>query len=188
MIRAKVPMEHIDSDKSKSGKSAKRVASSICAISGKDTPRRELVALETLHHSLEERICDDHPELRPDALVSRAEIARYRTLYVEELLKAKKGELSESTARWRAASPPKKLSPRTRRKSSRITGPSASACRIISRASGAAGPSSSCSAACLRSGLRSMSWCPTPQRFDVYPYILLNLILSCSPRCRRPSS
>ena len=75
MIRAKVPMAHIDSDETKSGKSAKRAASSICAISGKDTPRRELVALETLHHSLEERIRADHPELRPDAVVGRAEIA-----------------------------------------------------------------------------------------------------------------
>ena len=35
------------------------------------------------------------PGLGPDALISLAELARYRTLYVEELLKAEHGELTE---------------------------------------------------------------------------------------------
>jgi uncharacterized membrane protein len=45
--------------------------------------------------SLADRIRQDFPNLGPDALVSRREIERYRSLYVEELLKAESGELSE---------------------------------------------------------------------------------------------
>jgi uncharacterized membrane protein len=66
-----------------------------CAVSGKERPRWDLVQLEELRPSLAERIKADHPDLAPDALISRAELARYRTLYVEELLKAEHGELTE---------------------------------------------------------------------------------------------
>ena len=64
-----------------------------CAISGRERPRRELVNLEMVRPSLAERIRAAHPELAADALMSRAELARYRSLYVEELLKAESGEI-----------------------------------------------------------------------------------------------
>ena len=66
-----------------------------CAVTGKERPRWDLVQLEELRPSLAERIKADHPDLAPDALISRTELARYRTLYVEELLKAEHGELTE---------------------------------------------------------------------------------------------
>jgi uncharacterized membrane protein len=45
--------------------------------------------------SLAERIRQDHPDLPHDALISRAEVARYRAIYVEELLQAEHGEFSD---------------------------------------------------------------------------------------------
>ena len=42
-----------------------------------------------------ERIRAEHPDLAPDALISRAELARYRSLYVEDMLRAESGDLSE---------------------------------------------------------------------------------------------
>ena len=45
--------------------------------------------------SLADRIRQDHPELGYDALISKAELAQYRTKYVEELLKAEHGDLTE---------------------------------------------------------------------------------------------
>jgi uncharacterized membrane protein len=66
-----------------------------CAITGRDLPRRQLVNLETVRPSLADLIHRDHPSLPHDALVSRAEIARYRTRYVEDLLSAETGEISE---------------------------------------------------------------------------------------------
>src|ERR1700687_80932 len=75
--------------------STKKVTKFACAISGKERPRRDLVSLETLRPSLAERIRLDHPNLSPESLISRIELARYRTLYVEDLLKAEHGELTE---------------------------------------------------------------------------------------------
>ena len=66
-----------------------------CSITGKDRPRRDLIPLETLRPALADRIRNDHPDLAPDALVSRAEVARYRARYVEELLQEEHGEFSE---------------------------------------------------------------------------------------------
>jgi uncharacterized membrane protein len=65
-----------------------------CAITGKEWPRRQLVNLETIRPSLAERIRLDHPDLAPDALISKAEIERYRAAYVEELLRDESGEIS----------------------------------------------------------------------------------------------
>jgi uncharacterized membrane protein len=58
-------------------------------------PRNQLVSLETVRPSLAERIRQDYPDLGPDALVSRRELAHYRSLYVEELLRAESGDLTE---------------------------------------------------------------------------------------------
>ena len=66
-----------------------------CAITGRERPRRELVNLEMVRPSLTERIRAEHPDLAPDAFISRAELARYRSLYVEDMLRAESGDLSE---------------------------------------------------------------------------------------------
>lgn len=67
----------------------------VCAISGRELPRRDLIHLEMVRPSLAERIHADHPELAPDALVSLAEVARYRSRYVEEMLRAEIGDITE---------------------------------------------------------------------------------------------
>jgi uncharacterized membrane protein len=66
-----------------------------CPLSGRVQPRRELLSLEVIHPALVERIRADHPTLAADALVSRKEIARYRSIYVQELLRAESGDLTD---------------------------------------------------------------------------------------------
>ena len=66
-----------------------------CAISGRERPRKDLVSLDNIRPSLADRIRRDHPAIAHDAMISRAELARYRTLYVEDLLKAENGDISE---------------------------------------------------------------------------------------------
>ncbi len=66
-----------------------------CAISGKDRPRRDLVQLDELRPSLVDRIRRDYPDMANDALISRAVLARYRTALVENLLQEEHGELTE---------------------------------------------------------------------------------------------
>jgi uncharacterized membrane protein len=88
-------MDTIDPGASPPPDAVKKAPKFTCAISGRDRPRRDLISLETLRPTLTDRIRADHPELSPDALISRSELARYRTLYVEELLEAEHGELTE---------------------------------------------------------------------------------------------
>lgn len=74
--------------------SAKHAEKSVCAITGRPRARRDLVAIDALRPALAERIRQDHPGLAADAAIGRDEVARYRTLYVEELLARERGELT----------------------------------------------------------------------------------------------
>jgi uncharacterized membrane protein len=74
---------------------AKKPSKVVCAISGKERPRRDVIALDAVRPSLAERIRRDRPDLAPDAFISLSELAKFRTLYVEELLLAENGELTE---------------------------------------------------------------------------------------------
>ncbi|RDJ22962.1 DUF1003 domain-containing protein [Bosea caraganae] len=67
----------------------------VCAISGVETSRKNLVPLETLRPSLAERILVDFPQLTEHSLISKTELARYRTRYVEEILREEHGEYSD---------------------------------------------------------------------------------------------
>lgn len=67
---------------------------SVCAITARPRARRDLVAIDALRPALADRIRQDHPELAHDALIGREQIARYRTLYVEDLLARERGELT----------------------------------------------------------------------------------------------
>lgn len=69
--------------------------SQVCAISGKMQTARSLVMLGNIWPSLAERILRDHPQLPPTALISKPEVDKYRSLYVQELLIAEHGELNE---------------------------------------------------------------------------------------------
>ncbi len=65
------------------------------AISGRKFKKRELVRIDELRPSLAERIRADFPDLPKDAKISRNELARYRMIYVEELLQTEHGEFTE---------------------------------------------------------------------------------------------
>jgi uncharacterized membrane protein len=73
-------------------KSSKRIPS---AISGKRYRKRDLVRLDALRPTLAEFIRRDFPTLSPDARISVRELARYRMRYTEDLLKQEHGEFSE---------------------------------------------------------------------------------------------
>ncbi|MFC0408430.1 DUF1003 domain-containing protein [Roseomonas elaeocarpi] len=67
----------------------------ICALTGQVLPRRELMPLGMLRPELAERLLREKPGLSEESLVSRAEVARIRAAHVEELLEAERGELGE---------------------------------------------------------------------------------------------
>ena len=68
--------------------------SGVCDVTGKEYPLDELMTLDSLRPSLARRIRADHHGLGGHALVARAEVGRYRAQYVTELLEAEHGELN----------------------------------------------------------------------------------------------
>jgi uncharacterized membrane protein len=66
----------------------------VCSISGKPFPARSLQILGSLRPSLTEQILQDHPKLTHQALISTVELDKYRMKYVEEMLLAEHGELT----------------------------------------------------------------------------------------------
>ncbi len=67
----------------------------VCAISGVETSRKNLVPLSALRPALHQHIHADYPDLVDDALISLKELAKYRTRYVAELLREEHGEYSD---------------------------------------------------------------------------------------------
>ena len=65
-----------------------------CSISGKPFPTRSLQSLGSLRPSLTEQILRDHPKLSHEALISTVELDKYRMKYVEDMLLAEHGELT----------------------------------------------------------------------------------------------
>jgi uncharacterized membrane protein len=65
----------------------------ISDVTGQEYPLDELMTLDSLRPSLASRIRTDHPGMGKDSLVARDEVARYRARYVTELLEAEHGEL-----------------------------------------------------------------------------------------------
>ncbi|MGO9432079.1 DUF1003 domain-containing protein [Rhodoblastus sp.] len=72
-----------------------RVKKATSAISGRMYRKRQLVRIDSLRPSLADRIQRDFPDLPPNAKISFGELARYQKLYVEELLQQEHGEFSE---------------------------------------------------------------------------------------------
>jgi uncharacterized membrane protein len=67
----------------------------ICAITGGEFSRKNLVALGTLRPALAEHIRNDYPDLHEDSLISAKALSVYRTRYVQELLREEHGEYSD---------------------------------------------------------------------------------------------
>lgn len=84
-----------DSEPSIPGASRVKPRKKPSAISGRKFRKRDLVRIDTLRPSLADRIRSDHPDLPKGARVSREELGRYRMRYMEELLQQEHGEFSE---------------------------------------------------------------------------------------------
>jgi uncharacterized membrane protein len=66
-----------------------------CAICGPHTHGGKTLAISGLRPSLVERMRQDHPGLKPDANICLNHVADYRAKYVAELLHKERGELSD---------------------------------------------------------------------------------------------
>ncbi len=66
-----------------------------CAICGKSFRLSELLPGEMLHGKLQDKICAEHPEWTPECYICRDDLNRYRRQFIEEDLMSDNGELNE---------------------------------------------------------------------------------------------
>jgi uncharacterized membrane protein len=165
------------------GSNTERLA---CALTGRELPRRDLVHLEMVRDALADRIRHDHPDLPHDALVSREELSRYRALYVEELLKAERGDLTEIERRvTESMARNETLAEDVERTfAEQRTTPEWLSDQLASLAGSWRFILGFCFA--LAIWIAVNAWRGTDQAFDPYPFILLNLILSCVAALQAP--
>lgn len=71
-----------------------RVERPKCAVTGQEVKRRKAIRLDALRPALAEMIRDDFPDTEADAVVSPKALSIYRTRYITELLTRERGELS----------------------------------------------------------------------------------------------
>jgi uncharacterized membrane protein len=64
----------------------------VCAVSGKTLRKTETIALGDLRPALADRIRVDYPAMDDSALLSRKAVDEYRSRYISELLEAEHGE------------------------------------------------------------------------------------------------
>jgi uncharacterized membrane protein len=159
-------------------------AKSRCAISGLAHPASNLIPIELLRRSLAERIRKDHPELPADALISRQEANRYRTAYVEELLVAERGELSNLEQQVARSLVEGELL------SQNIEKDYATRRSFSERASDNLASFGGSWLFLICFALVLVIWVlfniAGPDHFDPYPFILLNLLLSCIAAIQAP--
>src|SRR5437868_5261634 len=155
-----------------------------CAISGRALPRSQLVPIELLRPPIADRIRKDHPELLPEALVGRREADRYRILYVEDLLKEERGELSDldqqvaqSLAEGELISQNIEQTFETRRSIGEHTSDALAAF---------GGSWAFLSSFAVIIAVWILFNSRSVVNFDPYPFILLNLILSCIAAIQAP--
>ena len=158
----------------------------VCAVTGAPVRRKDAMRLADVRPELAERLRLDYPGLLPDALVSREALAKARGSMVEDILREEHGEITEierqvieSLARQETVSENVEDEFEEHRSfADRMSDGLASfggSWRFI-----------------IAFGLMMVIWMSINvalgQRhaFDVYPFILLNLVLSCLAAIQAP--
>lgn len=65
-----------------------------CAVCGKSFPAKDMISGAAVRDTLSELILRDHPAWSPDSYICRADLSRYSSDYVESLLESERGELT----------------------------------------------------------------------------------------------
>lgn len=163
-----------------------RRADASCDICGRRFPLRELVAGSLVRDSVADEIRKEHPQWNAEQRICRPDLARYRASHVHALLRSEKGELSsleqdvlESLRKQQTVS----TSPDEEEPEERALG-----ARLADRIASFGGSwtfilgFSAFIALWILANSLVLYWRPA----DPYPYILLNLMLSCLAALQAP--
>jgi uncharacterized membrane protein len=73
----------------------RRQARLTCTVCGKEKPAREMVRIDVIRPSLMERIRDDIPSLPVEGYICQSDLDQFRSRYVSEILRHERGELTQ---------------------------------------------------------------------------------------------
>jgi uncharacterized membrane protein len=66
----------------------------VCSVCGRELPVREIVRLDVVRPAIIERIRHEKPDLPAEGFICRADLDRFRSTYVSQLLTRERGELT----------------------------------------------------------------------------------------------
>jgi uncharacterized membrane protein len=157
----------------------------VCALTGRPIPAGQEIRLSAIRPGVADLIRRDFPNLGPSDVIDRAAVADYRGRYVEEMLKTERGEItglerdvveSLRSQEIMAANVEEQID------QGRTTGE-----RLADKVAqfGGSWPFIIAFFALLAVWMTANT-ASALQPFDPYPYILLNLILSCIAAIQAP--
>jgi len=162
-----------------------RGARATCALTGVELPLGELIPLYALTPGLAATILREKPDLARDALLSRAAVAERRDRYIREMLAAEHGELTSLEAQVAASIANADTI------SSNVAADYAEDRTLGERWSDAVANFGGSWTFITLFALVLVVWmgvnvAMATRAFDPYPFILLNLVLSCIAAVQAP--
>ncbi|WP_029354640.1 DUF1003 domain-containing protein [Bosea sp. 117] len=157
-----------------------------CALTGRHLPAREGMQLNMLGPALAAHIHQHHPELAEDAWISREALSRERAHYIAETLKAERGDLSQiehDVIDSLAAN--ETLAQNVEVEFDRKRSVGEQAADLIATFGGSWTFILSFTVFIII-WMTINAWQASEQAFDPYPFILLNLVLSCIAALQAP--
>jgi len=167
-----------------SAKPARRRAHVRCAICGEDA--HEPLVFGTIRSAIAQAMLAEHPELTADSTICRKHLVAYRSRYIEEMLARERGEFSELERQVlesvvREATISRNVEAAWDDK--RTTGERAA---DVVADFGGSWNFIGLFFAMLVIWMGYNVWAATRAVFDPYPFILLNLVLSCLAAIQAP--
>jgi len=157
-----------------------------CAVCGRTVPARDAVPAAVVRDSIGRLILQDHPQWSRDGFLCRNDLKRYRARYIESLLQSEKRELTvlEQDV-LRSLREHDLLSANVE---SQFAQTWSLGDRLADRMAAFGGSWSFLIlfGSTLAAWISLNAWLLTRHRFDPYPFILLNLFLSCLAAVQAP--
>ncbi len=159
---------------------------STCSVCGRKIGTYDGLPSELMRSSVVDLIRRDHPDWRPGGMVCAEDLHRYRIELVEDMLEAERGELSELDAQVMDALKQQELltADVNREFDERVTPGQWVADRVAKF--GGSWVFILSFGAVLAVWIIANSTALFADHFDPYPYILLNLVLSCIAAIQAP--
>lgn len=157
----------------------------ICLVTGQSMPVKDTLPLATLRPALAEMIRADFPGAPPDARISRAALTGYRARYVEHMIETERGEVSRLQQEVIAAVSRHEMLAQLPQQQDADHPPTFGQ-RLSDHIATFGGSWSFLISFGVFMAIWMLINSSRREAFDPYPFILLNLVLSCLAAVQAP--